>query len=109
MTAPFTMPAAEPFSIIGGLGATQQKEEFQAWINDEQRDPSNYVIAWADDQVAGMVLNEINHSENEASGRKRGYTDPIAVRRPWRKQGLATAMLVRSLHLLRQHGMSRRH
>ena len=86
--------------------ALPSEEEFQAWINDEQRDPSRYVIAWANDEVAGMVLNEINHSENEASGRKRGYTDPIAVRRPWRKQGLATAMLVRSLHLLRQHGMS---
>jgi len=86
--------------------ALPSEEEFQAWINDEQRDPSQYVIAWADDEVAGMVLNVISHSENEASGRKRGYTDPIAVRRPWRKQGLATAMLVRSLHLLRQQGMT---
>ena len=27
--------------------------------------------------------------DNETFGLKRGYTDPIFVRRPWRKQGLA--------------------
>lgn len=80
--------------------------EFQAWVNDEHRDPSLYAVAWAGDEVAGLILNVISASENESSGRKRGYTDPIAVRRPWRKQGLATAMLVHSLHRLHQRGMT---
>ncbi|MCW1970339.1 MAG: GNAT family N-acetyltransferase [Anaerolineae bacterium] len=82
------------------------EEEFQSWVKDEQRDPSLYVVAWSGDDVAGLILNVISASENESSGRKRGYPDPIAVRRPWRKQGLATAMLVRSLHRLHERGMT---
>jgi len=36
----------------------------------------------------------------------RGWTDPIGVRRRWRKQGLARALIARSLRLLREQGMT---
>jgi ribosomal protein S18 acetylase RimI-like enzyme len=53
-----------------------------------------------------MVLNYINREENEHYARRRGYTEDIAVRRPWRRRGLASALIVRSLSALAERGMT---
>lgn len=37
---------------------------------------------------------------------KRGWTDPVWVRRPWRKRGVARALLVRAFEQLRALGMT---
>lgn len=81
-------------------------EFFEQMINDADFDPSLYRVAWQGDQVAGMVLSFINKDENEVYGRKRGYTENICVRRPWRKQGLAKALIARSLLAFRERGMT---
>ncbi len=52
-----------------------------------------------------MVLSYIDDRENLAYNRKRGWTEDISVRRPWRRRGLARALLVQSLHAVRQRGM----
>jgi mycothiol synthase len=52
------------------------------------------------------VLNFVDHAENEEYGRKRGYTEGICVRRPWRRQGLARALIARSLQVLQGCGMT---
>ena len=52
-----------------------------------------------------MILNRIDEAENQALGRKRGYTEHIFIRKPWRKRGLAGALLTRSLRLLKAQGM----
>lgn len=44
--------------------------------------------------------------ENEAFGRRRGYTEQIFTRRPWRGRGIATALIGRNLRLLAERGMS---
>ncbi len=62
-------------------------------------------VAWCDGQVAGMVQSFIDDHQNELYGRKRGWTEGICVRRPWRRQGLARALSARSLHVLRERGM----
>lgn len=84
------------------------EEDYQQWIKRiEERpthDPSLWKVAWDGDQVAGMVLNFINEEENQALKRKWGWTDPICVRRPWRRQGLARALIVESMELLRDKG-----
>jgi ribosomal protein S18 acetylase RimI-like enzyme len=53
-----------------------------------------------------MVLNFINEAENGEYGRLRGYTETICVRRPWRRQGVAKALIARSLHVLKAQGMT---
>jgi ribosomal protein S18 acetylase RimI-like enzyme len=53
-----------------------------------------------------MVLNYINQEENAHFGRLRGYTEDIAVRRPWRRRGLARALIAQSLAALKQRGMT---
>ncbi|MGH2445029.1 MAG: GNAT family N-acetyltransferase [Candidatus Limnocylindria bacterium] len=52
------------------------------------------------------MLNAIYAEENEALGVRRGWLDTVFTRRPWRRRGLARALIVRSLHVLRQRGMS---
>jgi mycothiol synthase len=80
-------------------------EEYERIQNDPDFDPSLYRVAWQGDQVAGMVLSYIDHDENKIYGRLRGYTENICVRRPWRKQGLAKALIARSLQALKERGM----
>lgn len=81
------------------------REEFEGWLKDPHSNRDRWKIAWDGDEVAGMVLNYINTDENEEYNRLRGWTDPICVRRPWRKQGLATALLLQSLAYLKEVGM----
>ena len=81
-------------------------EEFERMINDSDFDPSLWRVAWQGDQIAGMVLSFIDKDENELYSHKRGYTENICVRRPWRKQGLAKALIARSLMALKERGMT---
>jgi ribosomal protein S18 acetylase RimI-like enzyme len=53
-----------------------------------------------------MVMNFVNHEENEEYDRKRGYTEGICVRRPWRRQGVARALIARSFRVLKALGMT---
>ena len=76
-----------------------------AWQQEPTFDPSLWQVAWDGDQVAGMVLNFIDAEENREYGRRRGYTEGIAVRRPWRRQGLARALIARSFRALKDRGM----
>jgi mycothiol synthase len=82
------------------------EEEYQRWLGSPEFKPELWKVAWEGDQVAGMVLNFVNEKENEEYHRRRGYTEAISVRRPWRKRGLARALLTRSLQMFKDMGMS---
>jgi len=81
-------------------------EDFYAWTEQPNFDPTLFQIGWDGTEVAGGVLNFIDRPENEAYGRLRGYTEGIFVRRPWRGQGLAKALIARSLKMLKELGMT---
>ncbi len=81
-------------------------EEYERLQNDPDFDPSLYRVAWEGDQVAGMVLSFIDKDENNTYDRRRGYTENICVRKPWRRQGLAKALIARSLFALKERGMT---
>lgn len=83
------------------------EEEYQGWLAWPLFEPSLWQVAFTpDEEVAGMVLNFIPRQENAALGVQRGWTDPICVRRPWRKMGVAKALILRSLRLLKEQGMT---
>jgi ribosomal protein S18 acetylase RimI-like enzyme len=82
------------------------EEDYQRWINDPAFQPHLWQVGWAGDEVAGMVLNFIDPDYNAEFKRLRGWTDPICVRRPWRKQGLAKALIARSMRLLQEQSMT---
>lgn len=80
-------------------------QDYQRWLKDPLHDPGLWKVAWEGDQVAGMVLNILNKEENEEYNRLRGWTENIAVRKPWRRRGLARALLTRSLKMFQDMGM----
>jgi GNAT superfamily N-acetyltransferase len=85
------------------------EDEYKEWLEDKTIfQPDLWQIAWdiESNQVAGQVRTFIHHAENEKYDRKRGYTEFISVRRPWRKRGLARALIVRSLAVQKEQGMT---
>jgi mycothiol synthase len=88
----------------GGFAADDAA--FEEWLADPNFDPSLWVVAWDGDQIAGAVENAIYASDNATFGRKRGWLDGVFTRRPWRRRGLGSALVARSLVLLRERGMT---
>ena len=82
-------------------------DDYQRFLtdpNDSQTDL--WQVAWDGDRVAGQVRAFINALENEQLDRKRGYTEHISVGRPWRRQGVARALIGASIRALRERGMT---
>jgi ribosomal protein S18 acetylase RimI-like enzyme len=88
---------------IGAAPGTEN--DFQRFLSFEWNDPSLWRVAWDGDEVAGQVRSFINDRENAAFGRKRGWTEDISVRRPYRQRGLARSLLAQSLHAVKERGM----
>jgi len=88
----------------GGFSAGD--EDFEMWVNDPFFDPSLFVVAWDGDEIAGAVINAIYADDNRAYNRRRAWLDSVFVRRPWRRRGLASALVRRSLLLIRERGMA---
>lgn len=82
-------------------------ESEAAWIrfrDEPSYDPDLFVIAFDGDQIAGLILNTIDPDDTDETGGVRGLLDSVAVRRPWRRRGLARALIARSLAVLRARG-----
>jgi GNAT superfamily N-acetyltransferase len=87
--------------------AASTSTDLDRFLGDPLKKPELYQVAWdtRTGEIAGGVLNNIYHEDNVRLGVKRGWTDPIFVRRPWRKRGLASALIVRSMRLFKAVGM----
>ena len=82
--------------------ADEGDESFASFIEDPATDPDLWQVAFDGDEVAGAVLNGIHR---RSDGRADGWLDSVFTRRPWRRRGLARALIVRSLSLLRARGL----
>jgi mycothiol synthase len=80
--------------------------DFEGWFASPELDTSLWRVAWEDSEVAGSVMNFIYPAENETLGVRRGWLDHVSVRRPWRRRGLASALIAESLSALRDAGMT---
>jgi mycothiol synthase len=80
-------------------------DRYESWLANPSHTPQLWQVVWDGNQVAGMVLPRIDEVENRQLGRKRGYTEHVFVRRPWRKRGLAKALVLRSMQVLKEQGM----
>jgi ribosomal protein S18 acetylase RimI-like enzyme len=95
----------ESFRDHWGFSAPTE-ERYLGWINQPDFNPSLFKVAWDGNQVAGAVQNFINAEENLEYNRKRGYTEGIFTRRPWRKRGLAKSLIVQSMKMFKEMGMT---
>lgn len=83
-------------------GFDSSDEALKRWIERPSFDPALWVIAYDGDEVAGGVINAIHREENEAIGLERGWLHSVFTRRPWRRRGLARALIAHSLILLKE-------
>ena len=84
----------------------ESEASYQRFLDWPEAEPELWRVAWDGDQVAGLVLNSVDHAGNEQFGRQRGWLDSVSVRRPWRRRGLARALIARSLAAFRERGMT---
>jgi mycothiol synthase len=84
------------------------EDDYKDWLSHPNFQPDLWQVAWdtATDQVIGQVLTYIQHAENEQLNRKRGHTEGIGVSRSWRRRGVASALISRSLLAQKAVGMT---
>jgi mycothiol synthase len=87
-------------------GFDHSEEQLLRWLAYPSNDLSLWLVAFEGDQIAGGVINLIDDATNDARGIRRGYLSSVFTRRPWRRRGLARALIARSLVALRERGMT---
>ena len=86
--------------------AERTEADYEGWFTNPELNTDLWRVAWAGDEVAGAVMPSISPIENELLAIKRGWLEHVSVRRPWRRQGLASALIVASMLALRAAGMT---
>lgn len=86
--------------------AERTEPDFRSWFAEPDLDTGLWRVAWDGDEVAGSVMTFIWSNENEVLGQRRGWLEHIAVRRPWRRRGLAAALIADALRGLIAAGMT---
>ena len=97
--------ASEAFADERGESSPTE-EDWLASLDDPYDDPALWIIAFDGDEIAAGVHGRIDPSENAHHGRERGLLAGVWTRRPWRRRGLARALIARGLVRLRDHGMT---
>ena len=81
------------------------EEDYVRWFTAPWLDTTLWQVAWDGDEVAGSVLTAIHADENERLGLSVGWLDHVSVRRPWRRRGVAAALIASTLRILRDRGI----
>ena len=79
----------------------EELKSWRQWINDNKKfDPSLWFLAVEGDEIVGMSLCQQEGTENP----ELGLVDVLGVRRPWRRRGIARALLHHSFRELQERG-----
>jgi mycothiol synthase len=82
-------------------------EERRAMMSGPDYLPELDLVAVAPNgQLAGFCVCGIPVAENAITGRSKGNTDPVGVHPDFQQQGLARALILTGLHLLRERGLA---
>lgn len=83
-------------------------EMWRHWFHGPKSQTEYWRLAIDDGtgEVAGLCIPQIDADQNAALGRHEGWIRDLAVRRPWRKRGLGTALLLAGMKALRDAGMT---
>jgi len=97
--------AADAFSDHWGVTGWFDAKSLAEWRESPTWNPHLWKIAFDGDEVVGTVLNYVDEKENDEYERRRGYTECICVRRPWRGRGVAKALITESMKMHKAMGM----
>jgi ribosomal protein S18 acetylase RimI-like enzyme len=77
-----------------------------SWMRTPDYDPDLDLVAVAPDgRLAAYCFCGISREDNARTGRNEGFTDPVATRPDFQQRGLARALLLTGMRLLRERGM----
>jgi mycothiol synthase len=97
----------EAFRDHWGHVEAPEEEGYPIWrhraLEDPAHDPSLWFLALDGDQIAGIALC----SPFQIGDPNMGWVHTVGVRRPWRRQGLAEALLYHCFAELRRRGRTR--
>jgi ribosomal protein S18 acetylase RimI-like enzyme len=99
---------AEAEAFRDHWGEAEWTEEYWTRFDADpaNEDPRFWRVAWDGDEVAGVIITTVPLEENQRHGRRRVYVAGVSVRRPWRRRGLARALLASSLVGAREAGFT---
>lgn len=101
------MAVRDSFRDHWGYVVTPLEEEMKRWKHlmetFEYFDPALWFLAWDGDEVAGVSLCY----ERAFDDPNMGWVGTLGVRRPWRRQGLAMALLMHSFADFARRGRTR--
>jgi mycothiol synthase len=81
-------------------------EERLSWMRVPEYDPElDLVVVAPDGELAAYCLCQVSEVDNARTGRKEGWTDPVATHPAYQGRGLASALLLRGMQLLKERGM----
>jgi ribosomal protein S18 acetylase RimI-like enzyme len=82
-------------------------DEWLHYVRSGWMDVEHSVLAWdmANHRMAGACVNQCNERTLQRRGRRELYVDDLAVRREYRKRGVATALLAWTLNRADHMGM----
>jgi mycothiol synthase len=78
-------------------------DAWKHWMTGGNFDPTLWLVAYDGDEIAGFSLNH----PDEGGDPDLGWIGVLGVRRPWRRRGLALAMLLESFAEFRRRGRKR--
>jgi len=86
-------------------GFEDSEESYQRWLARPDFDTSLWVVVFDGEKVAGASINAISTEENEALGVKRGWLHSVFTMREYRRRGVASVAVARSLAILKERGL----
>ena len=104
---PAFIAGRDAFSDHWGHVDTSQEAAFERFrhrvISDPDRDPDLWFLARDEDDIGGVCYA----SPREGTDPTSGYIQTLGVRRPWRRRGVALALLLHAFEALRGRGRQR--
>ncbi len=67
--------------------------------------PDLSLVVMDGDEIAAFSFNTVNPEENARNGIKEGWVGELGTRRPWRKRGLASALLCATMRVFQAEGL----
>jgi mycothiol synthase len=85
--------------------AVRTEQDFTGWFASPELDTTLWRVGWDGHEVAGSVMTFVYPDENERLGVQRGWLHHVSVRQPWRRRGLAAALIAETLRALQDRGL----